>query len=291
MIRTLRAPALLAAGVVFLLPLAANATEEIYGTSFEDSGSGGAEDYPAGDYAAPATIGSWSLTSGAATIGAMDTPDGSDQGVTLTGGAQFDRAITGAISDGIFVEGWFRGEGSTLDLSRAVYPVDESASAVVHFSFDEGIQLLNGDGLGGPGTIVSTGVELGRDNATLWRRVSLYLNFPESKWDCHIGELGQSGFESFRDLGFRDGVTSLNGFRNLAEADSDFDAFRIVRPMTGDANGDSLLDAADAVRVAEYALRGANDPILAFNADMDHNNLINDEDLGILVDVVTGKGG
>lgn len=280
-----------ALGALLLAPFVGNAAEVLYETSFEDSGQGSAEDFPAGDFLAPQTIGSWELVTGEATVRAGDAIDGL-QFVTLSAGAQFDRSfaadITSASTGGVFIEGWFRGTGSTLDLARAVYPADEEASAIVHFSADEGIQLLDGDRAGGEGQIVSTAFPLGNQRATVWHRITVYLDFDAQTWSCYIRELGQSGFETYPELGFRNDVSSLKGFRNLAESASDFDAFRVVAPTLGDANGDGVLDAADVVRVTEYSISGADDPILQFNADMDRNGSVDGSDVAILVDIVRG---
>ncbi|MCB2154527.1 dockerin type I repeat-containing protein [bacterium] len=261
------------------LPAALFANQVVYDTSFEDSGSSGAEDYVAGTYNAPDTVGSWNLVAGTATVETGTTPDGSDQLVTLSQSAQFDRDFSSLITtppaDGIFIEGYFRGEGSSLTLSEATYPTDQSASAIVHFSSGNGIELFNGDGSGGLSSVVSANVPLGAGNASTWYKITVYLDFAAQTWDCYVDNAKKNA----SDLGFRDNVTTLNGFRNLSETATGFDAFRVVIPIRGDANGDASVDAADIVRLVEYVELGSSlDPILAFNADIDGDGSVGASD-------------
>lgn len=275
-------------GLLAASPLAAS--QVIYETSFENDGT--ADAVAPGTYNAPASLGTWSLTSGTAVVGAGDTPDGSAQLVTLSAGAQLDRAfgpdITGQIGDIVFVEGFSRTAGSSLQLQNAVYPAGESVSAIVHFSQTAGIQLLNGDRAGGAGTIIDTEFDLGPGRSGDWHRITVKLDFATQDYDVHIRRLPEPGYVSYTGLGFRDNVSSLNGFRNMAEGALDFDAFRVVLPFAGDANGDGVIDVADVVRVAEYIRNGADDPILAFNADLTSTGAVGNEDLSILVDLVAG---
>ena len=273
---------------VVALPAALFANQTVYETSFEDTGAATPEDYVAGTYNAPGTVGSWSLVAGTATVEAGTTPDGSAQLVTLSQSAQFDRDFSSLIttppSNGIFIEGFFRGEGSSLTLSEASYPTDQAASAIVHFSSANGIELFNGNGSGGLSSVVSSGVSLGAPNASTWYKVTVFLNFAGQTWDCYVNDAKKNPAA----LGFRDSVTTLNGFRNLSETATGFDAFRVVAPVMGDANGDSSVDSADIVRLVEYNLSGVSDPILSFNSDVDGNGSLEPADWQLLAQQVVG---
>lgn len=266
-----------------LLSSSAFATNTVYSTSFEASQS-----FPAGVYNAPTTIGTWNLNAGTAEVKATtagDTPDSTTQYVLLSAGAEFDRSLAGLVPEGqqqVFLQGYFRGEGSSVTLRNDTYPTDEPASAIVHFSTKDGIQLLDGD-RAGSGAVVNTGVPIsGARGATTWLKVSVMLDFSDQTWDLFVSEQGAGGAESIiytdTGLGFRDDITSLNGFRNLAEASSGFDAFRVVVPQRGDANGDSVLDTADLIAVREAELSGADDPVLGFNADVNGDGSVTSAD-------------
>lgn len=285
---TLKA-ALAAAALSTLGPVAALASTVVYQNSFENAG--GIDAVAPGTYNAPASLGTWSLSSGTAIVSADAGPDGSNQIVTLSAGAQLDRNFGGPIQAQlgsiVFVEGWARTAGSSLLLQNAVYPAGENASAIVHFSANGGVQLLDGDKVGGAGNVVSTAFPLGVANQNTWHRITVKLDFTAKEYDAYIRRLGDASYQTYSALGFRDNVSALNGFRNMAESAFDFDAFRLVKPLDGDANGDSVIDASDVVRVAEYQRNGASDPILAYNADVVRDGLVDGADLTAIVNTIT----
>lgn len=248
---------------------AAAPAQVLYTTSFEANDKDG--NYVAGEAlnGQPGGSANWITLSGTAIVEASATaPAGANQ-VSLNDGAQIDRDLTAlAIPNGrvVWVEGWFRGEGSAVTLANANYPTSEAgtqASAIIHFSRDNGIEMLNGDGAGGAGAIVPAGIPLGVVNSSNWYRVTLKLDFTAKQWDAYINGVKVNA----SPLGFRDDVSTLRGFRNLAEAQAYFDGFRVVLPMTGDANGDNETDSADLVSMIDYTVYdpATYDPILVAN--------------------------
>lgn len=246
-----------------------------YATGFEASDRDGAyvvgslDNQPAGGAIR------WAVLSGTANI--QEDSTGAHTGarfVRLESNATVDRSLSnlGVSSSGIarvWVEGWFRGAGSAVTLANANYPSAAEAvpaSAIVHFSSDNGIEFLNGNGAGA-GSPIAAGVPLGVGNENTWRRITLFLDFNARTWDAYVDGARRNS----APLGFRDNVSALNGFRNLSEAASFFDSFRIVTPLPGDANGDSATDTADivaALNFLEANVTSTNyDPIFAANLD------------------------
>ncbi|MEQ8820469.1 MAG: hypothetical protein RLY93_09500 [Sumerlaeia bacterium] len=285
------------AAAALAIPFSLSAREVLYETSFESAEGFTANTYDADTAGSSVAVGdSWSLLAGIAEVVASgETPDSSAQIVRLRDGAQLDRDLSGevATSDNeVFVEGYFRGAGSGVSLADASYPADQSASAIVHFSSADGIQLLDGNGAGS-GTPVNTSVALGTANEDTWYKLTLFLDFTSQEWDAYVMEEGSATVTKLNTqapLGFRDNVTSLNGFRNLAQTASEFDGFRVVKPILGDANGDSLKDGADVVRILEFALNDVTDPILSYNADYNGVGGVTEDDAMILAsDLTTGN--
>lgn len=215
-----------------------------------------------------------------------------NQYLELGQGATLDYSFTtdqsNAAGNLVWVEGYFRGQGSSATLADALENYsDNPASAIVHFSSANGIEALDGDGAGS-GTAVSTGTDLGPANEDTWRKITLQLDFDGKEWGIWIDNSSAAQALGFRD----DAVSGLNGFRNLAETQSDFDAFRVVRPLSGDANGDEKLDSADVVKLIDYAADPVDDVILFANANVatagDSANTIDDADVTLLVGMLQG---
>ncbi|MBI5154502.1 hypothetical protein HZA57_04620 [Candidatus Poribacteria bacterium] len=273
-------------GLALLVPAVLTASQDVYTTGFE-----AVDGFAAQVYNAPATLGDgWELTAGTAEVKSDLNPVEGSQVVVLSSGAQFERSFADAFqpedipAEGVFVEGYFRGEGSTLELKDAFYPPSEPASALLHFSSAKGVQALDGNGDGSEGTIITTDVPLGAAHAATWYRVTVYMQFGATKkWDLYV-----DGVKKASELGFRDNVTTLSGFRNLAETPSAFDSFRVVFPLIGDANGDSAIDSADVVTTVEYEVNGTSDPIRARNADIDGDGTIEIEDWMTLANRIAG---
>lgn len=218
----------------------------IVDTSFE-AGEGYTAD------SSPDGVDNWSVSGDTVTVRTgTDLPDG-NQYLELGQGAILDyimdSAQTAAAGNLVWVEGYFRGQGSTATLSEALgnYPTTE-ASAIVHFSDANGIEALDGDGSGG-GTVESLNVALGAGNASNWYKVTLQIDFSQKNWNVWV----DNDQKNSTPLGFRNAsVVGLNGFKNLAEQSTSFDAFRVVRPTPGDANGDAKVDSADITELVNY---------------------------------------
>lgn len=199
--------------------------------------------------------------------------------VELSSGAVIDRTFTGTDGENlVWVEGYFKGTGSETTLANATYP-SEAASAIVHFSLANGIEFLNGaKGLGDGTSVQSTIASI---DANTWYKISIRLNFEEQTWDVWINNAQEP---SYNNLGFKSAnVTKLSGFKNLAQGTSYFDAFRVVLPTIGDANGDARIDAADVAALLEKISGGSSDIILRTNADFNSDGAVDQTDLDALL--------
>lgn len=241
----------------------AQAGREIYSTSFE-----AAQGYNAGSING---VDGWVVEGPAGSVAeVVNNASIAQQGsqyVALRNGAILDRSFA-AVSDldnqsSVWVEGYFRGAGSDVTLAQADYPAMD-ASAIVHFSQANGIELLNGArSATNPGTPVSAGVAL---NANQWYKISIRLNFATQSWDVWVNNVQRNT----TPLGFKSpNITRLRGFKNLAQNDSFFDRFRVVLPVAGDSNGDAKVDAADMIALIENLANGNSDVIALTNGDID----------------------
>lgn len=219
-------------------------------------------------------------------VSSTNPADGS-QYIKLGEGAVFGYTFStdqqSQITDLVWVEGYFRGEGSSQTLAEAEQNY-ANASAIVHFSSTNGIELWNGDGANS-GTVVDTDVELGAGNADQWFKITLQLDFTNKEWGIWVNNTDKG-----QALGFRENsITNLSGFQNLAENQSDFDGFRVIKPVIGDANGDEGVDSADVVRLIEFLTTPPEDDIIVFNnADLTQNGVIDNDDMVVLTGILTG---
>ncbi|MCC5875980.1 MAG: hypothetical protein JJU11_07150 [Candidatus Sumerlaeia bacterium] len=210
------------------------------------------------------------------------------QYVSLRNGAILDRSFTNiSVLDGleqVWVEGYFRGTGSDVTLAEADYPAID-ASAIVHFSSVNGIEFLDGArNSSEAGTPVQSSFT--QIDPNIWYKVSIRLDFGTASWDVWVNNEKQN--ES--PLGFKSGnIERLSGFKNLAQTESAFDRFRVVRPIPGDANGDSKVDAADLVALMEIIASGSDDVIVAANASFDGSGTPTEADLDILTGIILGQ--
>lgn len=273
------AAAVLTAGV-------ASASYPIYSTSFE------APTYTAGN--SINGVDGWNVPGGTVTVtangGGTNAQDGS-QYVTLSAGSTLQRTISNTDNVNlIWVQGYFRGTGSSVTLASANY-TDTNASAIVHFSQQNGIEMENGNGLGTAGTPVGSGVML---NPTTWYKITIQLNFtPDGNnhktWKLWVNNVRvpSNGTQTF---GFRnDSVTKLNGFQNLAQSQSLFDDFRVIKPILGDANGDALVDSADLIRLLSYVSGGVPDIIVKTDSDIDADGDVDAMDVDHLTMIIMGE--
>lgn len=268
------------------------AGQELYATSFEAE-----EGFQEGAALDAASAG-WSLTSGgesSAVVTAGDTAENEgSQFVRLASGAIIERGFDFSPSSFfsgagqiVWVEGHFRGDGSDVTLANANYS-SEMASAIVHFSAANGIEYWDGNQAdeSAPTQVLIDGepVALG---AQAWHKITMRLDFRPEGEGGRVYDLWVNGRNVALGAGFRDkSIASLSGFKNLAQNQADFDGFRVVGPLPGDANGDQVRDPADIVTLAELAASPTPDPIAFANSDLNGDGRINEEDydqlLGIL---------
>jgi hypothetical protein len=258
--------------IIVALATSANASRVIYQTGFETSDNAG---WTVG--ASIASVDSWSVLAGDAKV-ASDNPQAGSQLVELAANTVIDRSIT-ANDQVVWVQGWFRGTGSS---GAPDFPASPLASAIIFFS-STGIQAFDGDGAGGAGNgFVATGASL---SDTTWTKVSLRLDYSARTYNVYIDDAVTNSA-----LGFRDNVSQLNGFQNLASEASFFDTFSVVARVAYDANGDGDVNIADGVSIVnEIETAGTiSNPIFADNADGNLDGRIDETDRDDLVSSLLG---
>lgn len=223
----------------------------------------------------------WEVLNDPAVVAAGDAALGG-QYVQLGSGAILDRAVDGSEGVGeLWVQAFFRGRGSNQTLAELDAEIDFPASAIVHFSEANGIEVEDGNGEGTAGDVVALGVPLGQANENTWQKLTLQIDFGAKNWNIWVGGEKKSPASGF---GFRsDDVDHLSGFRQMAQGSSGFDGFRVVTLLAGDANGDGSIDAADIVAVVEFLAGGDHDPILMANADLTGTGDVGQGDLNTLI--------
>lgn len=202
------------------------------------------------------------------------------QAVQLNADSSISRSV--AASNEVWIIGSYRGNGSS---GAPSYPAGEPAAAIIHFSADNGIQALNGDGVGGGTFQPASGGILTSDST--WTEVALHLVYNRSPkyWDALV-----NGVPYQKNLGFRDAsINSLTGFKSLSGTPSYFDTFRVIQsdgdvdsdgspdwyevsqntnplsassvPTLGDVNGDGRVTTLDAV--IQYKISRENPQVTA----------------------------
>jgi hypothetical protein len=223
--------------------------------------------------------GGWAvLSQGADAIITNAIKQAGEQSVALAANSQIDKTLTATGETVVWMEGYFRGAGTTAEPS---FPADPAASAIVFFSATNGIQCLDGNGSGG-GSWSSTGVTLNADN---WYKVTIRQDYTAKKWKCYINDVQKP----VANLGFRDNVTELHGFRNFADTASYLDTFRVIAGKKGDANTDGKVDAADVISLVNDPNGTGMDIIQKDNADVNSSGTIDVQDLNALINKILGK--
>lgn len=201
------------------------------------------------------------------------------QSVALEANSTIDKPLTSTAS-AIWMEGYFRGEGTTAEPS---FPAAPLASAIVFFSQSNGIQCLNGDGTGGVVSWENTSVA--SLNPAEWYKITIRQDYTAKTWRCWINNSATPDM----DLGFRDSIDSLNGFRNYADTASWLDTFRVIPAIGGDANADGIADVSDVITLVNDP-DGAGLGVIGFNnADMDGNDTVDSTDLADIVDKILAR--
>ncbi len=132
----------------------------------------------------------------------------------------------------LWVDMWIITAGGPL---VPAVPPQPKKSAVLAFDCLDGIQALDGDGMGG-GVLVNSGVVLAGDR---WHRVTVKLDFDVKRWELYV-----DGLLRLTDLGFhsRD-VAGLSGMVRTACAQSHLDALSF--------SGTGLMDDTDRDGLAD----------------------------------------
>lgn len=254
------------------LTASAPASRVIYQTGFD---TGESVTWTAG--ASIESVDNWSVLAGDAKVTASDAHAG-DQAVELAANTVINRDISSS-ENIVWVRGWFKGAGST---GTPDFPPTPLASAIIFFG-STGIQAWNGDGNGGAGNgFVATGESL---SAATWTQVMLRLNYASKNYDVYVNNARTN-----QGLGFRDNLTALQGFQNLASETSFFDSFAVVERVVFDANGDGAINVADLVTIVnEIASAGTiTNPIYRDNADHNSDGAIDATDRTALANSLLG---
>jgi len=132
----------------------------------------------------------------------------------------------------VWVDFWVMTSGGPF--VPAISPLPKK-SAVLIFDCFEGIQALDGDGMGG-GTIVNSGVALGGGG---WHRITAKLDFDVKTWDLYL-----DGLRRLADLGFHsDDIAGLSGMVRTACDQSHLDALSFTgMGLVDDTDQDGLGD-------------------------------------------------
>jgi hypothetical protein len=160
---------------------------------------------------------SWQVTTGTAAVQAAEKHAGA-QAVSLNADSEVSVALNGTGYNDVWVEGYFKGEGSegVPDLSKV-----PAASSFVYFSATDGVQALDGDGSGN-GIFVNAGVAI---NSAQWYRITVRQDYGAKTWDLYV-----DGALKLSNLGFKDNsVTQLNGYinANYSASSTYLDDFRV----------------------------------------------------------------
>jgi len=260
-------------GLVMLVAVSGWSAESIpYQTEFEAS-----EGFVAGN--SLNGVDGW-IVEGEADAKITDTvAQNGSQSVMLEANSQIDKALTATTEQKvIWMEGYFRGAGTTAD---ADFPGEPEASAIVFFSATKGIQCLNGDG-SGSGSWVDSGISI---DDTQWYKISIRQDYTSHIWRCYVNETAAPD----QDLGFRNNIDTLKGFKNFADTVSYLDTFRVIPATKGDANGDQMVDAADVVTLVNDINGAAMGLIEKDNADVDNDGKVDQADLTALIDKILDK--
>jgi len=245
-----------------------------YKTGFDSS-----EGFVAGYSVSANTEAGWLVLSISADAKITNTvKQAGDQSVALEANSEIDKTFNSGGATVIWMEGYFRGAGTTAEPS---FPADPAASAIVFFSATNGIQCLNGNGSGG-GSWVNTGVSLDSNN---WYKITIRQDYGTGKWKCYVDGVQKPASE----LGFRDNVTELHGFLDFADTPSYLDTFRVLPAKKGDANGDGFVDVADVISLINDPNGSGMDIIQKDNADVDNSGTIDAQDLTALINNILSK--
>jgi len=215
------------------------------------------------------------------------------EAAVLDEGALVQRTFSHGGSEIIYIEGWQDGPGSPNPLSEANYPSAAegfTVAALVHFSASNGVELLNGDGVGG-GVVRTTGQGVGSFVGS--QRIALRLDYDAKTWECWLDQDRSTG----EPMGFRDNDAKPTAFLAFAATAERVEGLRVVRHLAGDANVDGVVDSADITAAERYAsyqedtydLIGASQAGISGTRDADGRPIVTQDDIAAIRATVLGN--
>ncbi|HPB31669.1 MAG TPA: hypothetical protein PLB62_09455 [Candidatus Sumerlaeota bacterium] len=199
--------------------------------------------------------------------------------VALEANCTIDKKLTAVGKTKVWMEGYFRGSGTTAAPS---FPATPAASAIVFFSATDGIMCLNGNKSGGVTSWEKANVAL---DPAQWYKITILQDYSAKTWRCWVNDVAAPDM----DLGFRDSIDSLSGFRNYADTESWLDTFCVIPAAMGDSNADGRVDVSDVVTIVNDPDGTAFGVIQFKNTDVDDNASIDGDDLNGVVAIILSR--
>lgn len=222
----------------------------------------------------------WVVSDGTANVQNTVAQAGA-QAVKLDANSTIDKAFDSGAYGAVWVEGFFRGEGSDGNPS---FPSSPPASAIVFFDASNGIRCYDGKiTMGDP--FQNTGDAV---SAADFKKVTIKLDFGTKEWDCYVDNALK-----LSALGFRDNsVAKFNGFTNFSSKESYLDSFRAIPFILGDGTLDADVNVGDVVLVTNV-VNGAtstDDAIVRTHLDVaGPAGTIDNADLNGIVNIVLNR--
>ena len=230
----------------------------------------------------------WQVVQGSGVQVQAGVVDEGDQAVSLPTNSVIELDQTAPDENVVWTRASYRGPGTT---AAADYPTSDPASAIVHFSAGDEVA----PGVNGPGIFFADGNADGSTptwvaapdfttiNSDVFYEITIRQDYASQTYDVWI-----NGMLEGSDLGFRDNVTELNGFRVYSGSTSYLDTFMLRRRSAGDLNEDGTNDASDVVLNVNAITSNPTDIILFDDADYNEDGVIDSDDVTLTAtDVVS----
>jgi hypothetical protein len=205
------------------------------------------------------------------------------QAVMMNANSSIDKSFDSGSYSVVWVEGYFRGEGSDGTPSFPATP----ASAIVFFDKTNGVRCLDGKEADPGLQFKNTGDPI---SDSTWTKVTILLDFDggAKDWDCYVNDALK-----LSDLGFRDvSVAKFNGFTNFSSKESYLDSFTAVPYVLGDGNLNAKVDVGDVVLLTNMVNSAVvvTDAIVLEQLDVEAPDGTQDQaDLDRLIQMVIGN--